>query len=111
MLYRRRYLQKLRTDYEIYGCRMAEPTLLGAELKFVEPSKLEFDPDNPRFGGRAGSKSQPEIQKLLFGSPYYASELVDSLVENGFISYEPLVVRKNGSKFVVIEGNRRLAAV
>ncbi len=93
---------------------MAEPKTvasLGAALEFVEPEKLEFDPENPRFAGRAAHKSQPDIQKLLFGAPYYASELVDSLVENGFISYEPLVVRKQGSKYVVIEGNRRLAAV
>jgi ParB-like nuclease domain len=110
-LYHRLCLPKSQTNYTVYGCHMAEPALVGAELKFVEPSKLEFDPDNPRFGGRTGSKSQAEIQKVLFGAPYYASELVDSLIENGFISYEPLVVRKHGSKFVVIEGNRRLAAV
>jgi hypothetical protein len=33
------------------------------------------------------------------------------MVENGFLPYEPLVVRKADDVFVVIEGNRRLAAV
>jgi hypothetical protein len=47
----------------------------------------------------------------LFGEPHYASQLVDSLLENGFISYEPLIVRRKGSRFVIIEGNRRLAAI
>jgi hypothetical protein len=84
---------------------------IDAPLKFVDPDKLDFDPDNPRFGGTATSKTQEAIQKLIFGTPYYASELVDSLVENGFIDYEPLVVQRKGSRFVVIEGNRRLAAV
>lgn len=62
-------------------------------------------------GGGAANKSQEAIQKLIYGPPYYASELVDSLLENGFIDYEPLVVRKKSSKYIVIEGNRRLAAV
>jgi len=84
---------------------------IDATLKFVDPDKLEFDGNNPRFGGTAESKTQEAIQKLIFGAPYYASELVDSLVENGFINYEPLVVRQHGRKFIVIEGNRRLAAV
>lgn len=82
-----------------------------ATLQYEEPEKLEFDAANPRFGGTAANKTQDAIQKLIFGHPYYASELVDSLVENGFIDYEPLVVRKKNGKFVVIEGNRRLAAV
>lgn len=80
-------------------------------LEMVAPDDLHFDPDNPRFGGDGGTKSQVEIQTMLFGAPHYASELVDSLVENGFIDYEPLVARKSGGKYVVIEGNRRLAAV
>jgi hypothetical protein len=45
------------------------------------------------------------------GEPHFANLLIDSFVENGFIEYEPLVVRKSGNHFIVIEGNRRLAAV
>jgi hypothetical protein len=78
---------------------------------YVHPDQLEFDPENPRFGGLLSGKSQEELQLAIFGEPYYASELVDSLVENGFIDYEPLVVHRKGNNFVVIEGNRRLAAV
>src|SRR5580700_5110964 len=78
---------------------------------YVHPDKLAFDPENPRFGGLLSGKSQGELQLQIFGEPYYASELVDSLVENGFIDYEPLVVRRKGNIFSVIEGNRRLAAV
>ncbi len=42
-----------------------------------------------------------------------AQELVPSFIENGFIPYEPLIVRrgKPGTNFVVVEGNRRLAAL
>jgi ParB-like chromosome segregation protein Spo0J len=40
-----------------------------------------------------------------------ARELVPSFIENGYIPYEPLIVRPQGSAFSVIEGNRRLAAL
>jgi hypothetical protein len=80
-------------------------------LEYVSPDLLDFDPTNPRFAGFIASKKQDTIQQELFGEPFYASELVDSFVENGFIDYEPLVVSRNGSRFNVVEGNRRLAAI
>jgi hypothetical protein len=81
------------------------------ELKYVSPDLLDFDPTNPRFGGLMDKRSQPEIQQELVKEPYYALELVDSLLKNGFIDYEPLVVKKNGERYIVVEGNRRLAAI
>ena len=81
------------------------------ELRRVSPDLLDFDSTNPRFGGLMEKRSQPEIQEALMKEPYYATELVDSLLKNGFIDYEPLVVKKNGQRYTVIEGNRRLAAI
>jgi len=89
------------------------PTTLESrtELEYVSQDLLDFDPSNPRFGGLMDNRSQNEIQKELLGEPYYASELIDSLVENGFIDYEPLVVKRKGKRYTVVEGNRRLAAI
>jgi len=84
----------------------AQPT-----LRYVSPDELEFDPENPRFAGQLTGKTQDEIQKHIFGEPHYASELVDSFLENGYIDYEPLVVKRKKNKFVVVEGNRRFAAI
>lgn len=81
------------------------------EFLFVDAQELRFDPDNPRFGGLLSDRSQEGIQQYLMGRPHYASELVDSLLENGFIPYEPLVVKRATAGYVVLEGNRRLAAV
>lgn len=77
----------------------------------VRTSHLDFDATNPRFGGGTDALTQDALQQLLEKSPHYARELVPSLLENGFIAYEPIVVKENGERFVVIEGNRRLAAV
>lgn len=83
-----------------------------AEVKFeyVSPDKLRFDPTNPRFS-EDGQGGQSAIQDLLEKAPHYALELVPSFLENGFIDYEPLVVRTVGDHYVVVEGNRRLAAI
>ncbi len=82
-----------------------------AAYQLAPVDSLRFDPDNPRLGGAVKTKSQEEIQKYLEGTPHYALNLVGSIVENGFLPYEPLIVRQSGNNFVVIEGNRRLAAV
>lgn len=82
------------------------------EFKNIETAKILFDPKNPRLGGGSVT-NQPKLQAILMEEPHFAKELVASLIENGFIEYEPLVVRQSQSadQFVVIEGNRRLAAV
>src|ERR1700738_2224631 len=88
------------------------------EFTEVDAAQLLFDPGNPRFGGKSGQYTlteiegqQARIQDILEGDPHYALRLLESFRKNGFIRYEPLVVRRMGDKYVVIEGNRRLAAV
>ena len=81
------------------------------EFKYVAQDQLQFDPTNPRFHTGSAKKSQEQIQSLLEKEPHLALQLVDSFLENGFIDYEPLVVRKEGDKYIVVEGNRRLAAI
>jgi hypothetical protein len=83
----------------------------GVTFSYVQPSVLRFDPTNPRFAAAGTATSQDEIQQLLEREPHYALELVPSFLENGFIDYEPLVVRAVNDHYVVVEGNRRLAAI
>lgn len=99
---------------------MATKTGMTQKTEFteVDATQLLFDPGNPRFGGKSGQYSLPDIesqqdkiQGILEGDPHYALRLLESFKKNGFIRYEPLVVRRIGKKYVVIEGNRRLAAV
>jgi hypothetical protein len=75
---------------------------------------LRFDADNPRTVERLGrDASQSDIADFLLGGEMKARELVPSFVTNGYIPYEPLIVRKSprGHTFLVVEGNRRLAAL
>src|SRR5260370_35436680 len=77
----------------------------------LHPDQLRFDPANPRFAASGTAPKQEAIQALLEKEPHYALELIPSFLENGFIDYEPLVVRAEGDHYVVVEGNRRLAAL
>lgn len=87
-------------------------SLLGkAKYDTLPVESLEYDDSNPRLGGQLHGRSPEDLQRFLEGPPNFALDLVESMVENGFIAYEPLVVRKKNQHFVVIEGNRRLAAV
>ena len=62
---------------------------------------MEYTGDKP---------TQDQIENLLLDA-MKAFELIPSFVENGYIPYEPLVVRPKGKLFEVIEGNRRVAAL
>lgn len=92
---------------------MAQKTVSRVQYKEVPVDQLHFDPSNPRFGGLDGEHlTQDALQTILENEPHIALELVDSFLENGFIDYEPLVVRRRpGGGYRVVEGNRRLAAI
>lgn len=73
---------------------------------------LHFDHNNPRlaeFGIKPTTK-ESEILKILWEA-MDVLELVQSIAASGYFPHEPLIVAKEGGKNIVIEGNRRLAAL
>ncbi|WP_121062189.1 hypothetical protein [Chachezhania antarctica] len=80
--------------------------------KTVDVELLEFDQDNPRFtpDKRPEDGSDEAIITLLDRSSDLG-ELVQSIAFNGYIDIEPMIVYANEDGLVVLEGNRRLAAV
>ncbi len=78
------------------------------ELKLKD---LSLDLDNPRFG--LSDAADEEEALALLRDRANLRELWDSIAEKGFERYEPLVayLDHNIGKYIVIEGNRRLAAV
>ena len=75
-------------------------------------SDLHFDYENPRLAEYGITKATPEgeILKILWDA-MDVRELVQSISASGFFPHEALIVAKEDGKCVVIEGNRRLAAV
>ncbi|WP_431836501.1 hypothetical protein [Cellulomonas sp. Y8] len=77
------------------------------ETEFAAPDSLVFDPKNPRLP-KSETPSVIEAITALFEQAD-VNELVQSIAHSGWLDYEPLIVRRRDN--VVLEGNRRLAAL
>lgn len=75
-------------------------------------SDLTFDCNNPRLPefGLTRNSTEAEVIRVLW-TAMDVRELVLSIAASGFFRHEPLIVALEHGKNVVIEGNRRLAAV
>lgn len=78
--------------------------------QFLDVAKLDLDVKNPRLGGTGGSLSPREIVQYLFEHDK-AREIAESIATRGYFPNEPVLAIKSGKRYVVIEGNRRLAAL
>src|ERR1700722_16430419 len=88
--------------------KMPKPVSTG----FVPLANLILDTQNPRFG-QGDIKTEKDILKRL-SEGGNLEELMQSFRENGYYEAEPILVirEKNGSSdYIVIEGNRRVAAL
>ena len=75
-------------------------------------SDLHFDRRNPRLAEHDIAPNTPEDEIIpILWETMDVLELVQSIVASGFFSHEPLIVAREKDRHVVIEGNRRLAAV
>ena len=83
-----------------------------AEINPMKVSDLTFDLKNPRLPefDLTDNATETEVIKVLWEA-MDVREVVMSIAASGFYSYEPLIVAQEGGQNIVIEGNRRLAAV
>lgn len=79
-------------------------------ITFVAEQDLCFDARNPRLAQDDPDASQDDVLRNLW-TEFAVDELALSIEANGFFAYEPLLVTKEDGALVVVEGNRRLAAV
>ncbi len=78
----------------------------------VDTKDLYLDPQNPRLAEYAlgVEPSQTDLIQILW-EKMAVDELAMSIASSGFFEHEPIFVSTENGKNVVIEGNRRLAAV
>lgn len=91
---------------------------MAVRLDFIEVEQLQLDLTNPRFGLSEASSQDQALQYLLQRSDL--KELWDSFAQKGFEPFEPLIgvlapedtwKQADKPEYVIVEGNRRLAAV
>jgi len=90
-------------------------TMLTLPLKQSLPIAADiliFDQENPRFtpDKRPEGVTDEDIIRFIDRSADLR-ELIQSMAANGYINVEPMIVWQNGDNLVVLEGNRRLAAL
>ena len=82
----------------------------GLTPEYVPVEDLHLDANNPRIQQVAGALDEQSILKILW-SEFSVEELALSIAQNGYFPHEPLFAAEEGGMLVVVEGNRRLAAV
>lgn len=82
------------------------------ETQALAVSSLYFDHANPRLAeyGVSEKTTEEEVLAILWDA-MDVRELVQSIAASGFFPNEALIAALENKKYVVIEGNRRLAAV
>ncbi len=83
-----------------------------SEISPMKVSDLSFDVKNPRLPefDLTDNATETDVIRVLWEA-MDVREVVMSIAASGFFPHEPLIVAHEGEKNVVIEGNRRLAAV
>jgi len=79
----------------------------------LDPATLQLDLDNPRLAQNdmTGRPTERDVIEFLAARADLA-ELIHSIAANGYLDFEPLIVLvESKGRLVVIEGNRRVAAI
>ena len=87
---------------------MATRTTERDTTDFVSPEELHFDLSNPRFADAEPFATEEDIVRYLT-QHVDVDELLQSIRSAGYVDFEPLIVQRESR--IVLEGNRRLAAL
>ena len=80
------------------------------QIQEIETEKLNFDPENPRFFRLDRELDLDEtVSEMLEDEG--VKDLMESIGTKGYFPGEPLLVTEDAGRYIVMEGNRRLAAV
>ncbi|MBZ0155643.1 MAG: hypothetical protein K8I29_05425 [Alphaproteobacteria bacterium] len=80
------------------------------QTKHLSVTSLHLDTKNPRLGREVSARAPREIIQYLFEHDK-AIEVAQSIALRGYFPNEPLLAVQEDSRYVVVEGNRRLAAL
>jgi hypothetical protein len=80
------------------------------QTKSFAVASLHLDSKNPRLGRETSARAPREIVQYLFEHDK-ALEVAESIATRGYFPNEPLLAVRENDRLVVVEGNRRLAAL
>lgn len=78
----------------------------------VEVASLSFDRENPRYSAEKGLPHRTDQDIITYlDKTSDLAELLQSIATSGYVDIEPLIVYGQKEELIVLEGNRRLAAL
>lgn len=80
------------------------------ERNYIKVSDLDFDPTNPRFSAEVANGPVEDLIERFIRDERLL-EIVTSIADQGYFDGEPLLVVAKDDRYIVVEGNRRLAAL
>lgn len=76
----------------------------------LSPLAIQLDPYNPRLSAEEEGSGQAQLIKIMI-ERFKIEELAESILESGYLPFDPLVGYRDNGAVVVREGNRRIAAL
>lgn len=76
----------------------------------IAVANLDLDIRNPRLGEGNSQLAPQQVIQYLFDHDK-ALEVAESIAQRGYFPNEPVLAIKDGKTYIVVEGNRRLAAL
>lgn len=80
------------------------------KVEMIKTNEINFDPENPRFYRLNDAHSVDAVIEEMLDDES-VQDLMLSIGQKGYFEGEPLLVTRENGHYIVIEGNRRLAAV
>ncbi len=81
------------------------------EIEWIDSNQIDFDPKNPRFYRLRGDVGDDRVISEMLDDEG-VQDLMSSIGQQGYFPGEPLLVAPtDDGRYIVVEGNRRLAAV
>lgn len=84
---------------------------LAETVTFRKLEDLHPDPQNPRLRQEQRGKLSDDELLVFIAESYEPIVIAESIARHGFFGSEPLVICNEGGRRIVLEGNRRLAAL
>lgn len=85
-------------------------TRMSPQVDWIDTEHLHFDPQNPRFYRlNRATTDAAVIEEMLDDEG--VQDLMASIGQKGYFEGEPLLITEEDGRLIVVEGNRRLAAV
>lgn len=79
-------------------------------MRLLSPLDIRLDPYNPRLSAKEEGSGQTELIRIMI-ERFKIEELAESIVEAGYLPFDPLVGYQDNGHVVVREGNRRISVL